>query len=51
MIESKGQPIYKSKRVGSNYIVFDFFKFRSMYKDADKKFKGKVYCYDHQKMV
>jgi len=39
VIESKGAPIYKSKRVGSNYTVFDFFKFRSMYKDADQKLK------------
>ena len=34
--ESKGKIIYKSKRVGSNYNVFDFLKFRSMYIDADK---------------
>lgn len=39
LIESKGSIIYKSKRVGSNYVVFDFFKFRSMYKDADKRLK------------
>lgn len=39
IIESKGAPIYKSKRVGSNYVVFDFFKFRSMYKDADTRLK------------
>ncbi len=38
-IESPGPVIYKSKRVGSNYKVFDFFKFRSMYKDADKRLK------------
>lgn len=38
-IEFRGSPIYKSKRVGSNYIVFDFYKFRSMYKDADKRLK------------
>lgn len=34
--ESKGSIIYKSKRVGSNYQIFDFLKFRSMYTDADK---------------
>lgn len=39
MLESKGPVVYKSKRVGSNYIVFDFLKFRSMYKDADKRLK------------
>ena len=38
-IESKGAAIYKSKRVGSNYQVFDFLKFRSMYLNADKRLK------------
>nr|WP_044656647.1 sugar transferase [Bacteroides acidifaciens] len=38
-IESKGSIIYKSKRVGSNYQIFDFLKFRSMYTDADKHLK------------
>ncbi|NTU94499.1 MAG: sugar transferase [Bacteroidales bacterium] len=38
-IESPGPVIYKSKRVGSNYEIFDFYKFRSMYKDADKRLK------------
>lgn len=38
-LESKGPVIYKSKRVGSNYNIFDFLKFRSMYADADKKLK------------
>jgi len=38
-IESKGQIIYKSKRVGSNYRIFDFLKFRSMYTGADKRLK------------
>ncbi len=35
-IESKGAVIYKSKRVGSNYNIFNFLKFRSMYVGADK---------------
>ncbi|RLD44714.1 MAG: sugar transferase, partial [Bacteroidetes bacterium] len=35
-IESKGAPVYKSKRVGTNYKIFDFLKFRSMYIGADK---------------
>ncbi len=39
IIESKGNVIYKSKRVGSNYKIFDFLKFRSMYTDADKRLK------------
>ena len=38
-IESPGPVIYKSKRVGSNYKEFDFFKFRSMYRDADMRLK------------
>jgi len=38
-LESKGQALYKSKRVGSNYKTFDFFKFRSMYPDADRRLK------------
>ncbi len=38
-LESKGPIIYKSKRVGSNYLIFDFLKFRSMYTDADKHLK------------
>lgn len=37
--ESKGAIIYKSKRVGSNYQIFDFLKFRSMYTNADKHLK------------
>lgn len=36
-IESKGKVYYFSKRVGSNYKIFDFYKFRSMYPDADKR--------------
>lgn len=36
-LESKGKIVYKSKRVGSNYKIFDFYKFRSMYSDADKR--------------
>jgi lipopolysaccharide/colanic/teichoic acid biosynthesis glycosyltransferase len=38
-LESKGPIIYKSKRVGTGFKVFDFYKFRSMYKDADKRLK------------
>lgn len=38
-MESKGKIIYKSKRVGSNYRIFDFLKFRSMYTNADKRLK------------
>lgn len=35
--ESNGKIVYKSKRVGSNYKIFDFYKFRSIYSDADKR--------------
>ena len=38
-LESKGPIIYRSKRVGTGYQVFDFLKFRSMYKDADQRLK------------
>lgn len=38
-LESKGPIIYKSKRAGSNYHIFDFLKFRSMYTGADKRLK------------
>lgn len=36
-LESKGPVIYTSQRVGSNYRIFGFLKFRSMYTDADKR--------------
>lgn len=36
-LESKGPVVYKAKRVGSNYKIFDFYKFRSMYADADRR--------------
>ncbi|MBW4890921.1 sugar transferase [Mucilaginibacter sp. HMF5004] len=35
-LDSKGPIIYKSKRVGTGYRVFDFYKFRSMRTDADQ---------------
>lgn len=38
-IESKGRAYYFSKRVGANYKIFNFYKFRSMYQDADKRLK------------
>lgn len=38
-LESKGPIIYRSKRVGTNYQVFDFLKFRSMYTNADRRLK------------
>lgn len=38
-LESKGRVIYKSKRVGTGYKVFGFYKFRSMYTNADSRLK------------
>ncbi|MEG1621921.1 MAG: sugar transferase [Alistipes sp.] len=38
-ISDPGPVIYKSKRVGSNYQVFDFLKFRSMRLHADRKLR------------
>ena len=36
-LESKGPVLFKSKRVGTNYTIFDFLKFRSMYIDAEQR--------------
>ena len=36
-LESRGKIFYISKRVGTGYKVFDFYKFRSMYADADRR--------------
>ncbi len=38
-LESKGKVYYISKRVGTGYKIFDFYKLRSMYPDADKRLK------------
>lgn len=38
-MESKGKVFYSSKRIGANFHEFDFYKFRSMYPDADKRLK------------
>ena len=38
-LESKGPIIFKSKRVGANYTIFNFLKFRSMYQDAEERLK------------
>jgi lipopolysaccharide/colanic/teichoic acid biosynthesis glycosyltransferase len=39
-LESRGPIIYKSKRAGSGYKIFNFYKFRSMRQDADKLLKA-----------
>jgi len=41
-IESKGKVFYSSKRIGACYKVFNFYKFRSMYTDADKKISNLI---------
>lgn len=38
-LESSGKVYYISKRVGTGYRVFDFYKLRSMYQDADQRLK------------
>ena len=37
ILESKGPVIYRSKRVGAGYQVFDFLKFRSMCSGAEER--------------
>lgn len=39
LVESRGPVIYISQRVGSNYRIINFLKFRSMYTGADKRLK------------
>lgn len=36
-LEDGGPSTYTSKRVGAGYRVFDLYKFRSMYRDADQR--------------
>ncbi len=38
-LESRGSIIYRSRRIGSGYQEFPFFKFRSMYADSDKRLR------------
>lgn len=38
-LDSKGPVLYKSKRVGANYRVFDMIKFRTMRAEADQLLK------------
>ena len=48
-LESKGKVIYKSKRVGTNYMIFNFYKFRSMYSDADRRLKEVSHLNQYEK--
>ena len=48
-IESKGKVYYTSKRVGSGYKVFDFYKLRSMYTNSDKRLKELAHLNQYHK--
>ncbi len=50
-LESKGKVYYISKRVGSGYKVFDFYKLRSMYTNADKRLKELAHLNQYKKEV
>ena len=47
-LESRETVFYYSVRVGTGYKVFKFFKFRSMYANADKKFKELQYLNQYE---
>ncbi len=49
-LESRGPIIYKSKRAGTAYKVFEFYKFRSMCDGADKQLNQLIHLnqYDDQ---
>jgi len=48
-LESKGKVYYTSKRVGSGYKVFDFYKLRSMYTNSDKRLKELAHLNQYKK--
>lgn len=48
-VGSKGPVVYRSKRVGRGYQVFDFLKFRSMCQDADDKLAGVKHLNNYDK--
>ncbi|MDA3906848.1 MAG: sugar transferase [Bacteroidales bacterium] len=48
-LESKGKVFYSSRRVGANFHEFDFYKFRSMYPDAEKRLKEVEHLNQYQK--
>lgn len=48
-VSSKGPVFYASKRVGTGYRIFDFYKFRSMMPDADKRLKDIAHLNQYQK--
>jgi lipopolysaccharide/colanic/teichoic acid biosynthesis glycosyltransferase len=48
-LESKGKVYYISKRVGSGYKVFDFYKLRSMFTNSDKRLKELAHLNQYKK--
>ena len=50
-LESKGKVYYISKRVGTGYKIFDFYKFRSMSTDADKQLLDMKHLNQYQSEV
>ena len=52
-LESKGAVFYYSLRVGTGYRIFKFYKFRSMYLNADKRLKELQHLnqYNNEKTV
>jgi lipopolysaccharide/colanic/teichoic acid biosynthesis glycosyltransferase len=47
-LESPGPIFYISKRVGTGYRIFDFYKFRSMRPDADKELENVLHLNQYQ---
>ncbi len=48
-LESRGKVFYSSKRVGTGYKIFNFYKFRSMYSDADRRLKELAYLNQYKR--
>lgn len=48
-LESKGRAYYISKRVGLGYKVFNFYKMRSMYANADRRLKELAHLNQYHK--
>jgi lipopolysaccharide/colanic/teichoic acid biosynthesis glycosyltransferase len=50
-LETRGKAFSFSKRVGSGYKVFDYYKLRTMFANADKRLKEQAYLAQHHKDV
>ncbi len=48
-LESKGPIFYISKRAGTGYYIFDFYKFRTMRPDADKQLEKLMHLNQYDK--